>query len=137
VFSATAQRGGKITKSHAATPGVLVWQVNTVKMDGSCGAGKPRHVSLTSLTRLNRAALLATQACKGVRVGNAYDVVERDGVYGVEEGQIVFVRGVVAMPCHHIERGASLKGGRYVMQDVVRACVRANAGIHTASLPSG
>jgi len=57
VFSATAQRGGKITKSHAATPGVLVWQVNTVKMDGSCGAGKTE-----ACQPLNRAALLLVRA---------------------------------------------------------------------------
>jgi hypothetical protein len=112
VFSATAQRGGKITKSHAATPGVLVWQVNTVKMDGSCGAGKTE-----ACQPLNRAALLLVCA----RAGNAYDVVERDGVDGVKEGQIVFVRGVVAMPSHHIERGASLKG----VGDVSCRCVRA------------
>ncbi len=117
MFSATAQRGGKITKSHAATPGVLVWQVNTVKMDGSCGAGKTE-----ACQPLNRADLLLVRA----RAGNAYDVVERDGVDGVKEGQIVFVRGVVAMPGHHIERGASLKG----VGGVSCRCVRGNADKH-------
>ena len=36
VFSATAQRGGKMTKSAAATPGSVVGAVSTVKIDGSC-----------------------------------------------------------------------------------------------------
>ena len=35
VSSATSQRGGKITKSQLATPGVSVWEVSTVKIDGS------------------------------------------------------------------------------------------------------
>ena len=33
--SPTAQRGGKITKSATAVPGLLLWQVSTVKIDGS------------------------------------------------------------------------------------------------------
>jgi hypothetical protein len=35
VFSVTAQRGGKITKSATATPGVSDLAVKTVKMEGS------------------------------------------------------------------------------------------------------
>lgn len=35
VFSATAHRGGKMTKSAMATPGVLDFAVSTVKIDGS------------------------------------------------------------------------------------------------------
>src|SRR5882672_12760252 len=35
VFSATIQRGGKITKSTLATPGVSDGEVSTVKIDGS------------------------------------------------------------------------------------------------------
>ncbi|MOA13894.1 hypothetical protein D3C78_1339620 [compost metagenome] len=35
VFSATIQRGGKITKSRLAMPGTLVGEVSTVKIDGS------------------------------------------------------------------------------------------------------
>ncbi|MCY1421374.1 hypothetical protein D9M71_370260 [compost metagenome] len=35
VFSATIQRGGKITKSMLARPCTLVGEVNTVKIDGS------------------------------------------------------------------------------------------------------
>lgn len=35
VFSCTAQRGGKITKSAIATPGVSDFAVNTVKIEGS------------------------------------------------------------------------------------------------------
>lgn len=37
MYSCTDHRGGKITKSAAAVPGLLVGHVNTVKMDGSCG----------------------------------------------------------------------------------------------------
>ena len=35
VFSATIQRGGKMTKSMLARPGVSVGEVSTVKIDGS------------------------------------------------------------------------------------------------------
>ncbi len=35
VCSATSQRGGKITKSMFATPGVSLGEVSTVKIDGS------------------------------------------------------------------------------------------------------
>ena len=35
VSSATSQRGGKITKSALARPGVSVGEVRTVKIDGS------------------------------------------------------------------------------------------------------
>jgi hypothetical protein len=35
VFSATAQRSGKITRSTLAVPGVSDGDVNTVKIDGS------------------------------------------------------------------------------------------------------
>src|SRR5688572_12728857 len=35
VFSATSQRGGKMTKSTLATPGCAEGEVSTVKMDGS------------------------------------------------------------------------------------------------------
>jgi hypothetical protein len=35
VSSATIQRGGKMTKSQLATPGVSVGDVSTVKMEGS------------------------------------------------------------------------------------------------------
>ncbi|MNG38903.1 hypothetical protein D3C84_1267670 [compost metagenome] len=35
VFSATIQRGGKITKSRLARPWTLVGEVSTVKIDGS------------------------------------------------------------------------------------------------------
>ena len=35
VCSATIQRGGKITKSQLAVPGVSVGAVSTVKIDGS------------------------------------------------------------------------------------------------------
>lgn len=39
VFSVTAQRGGKITKSAIATPGVSDLAVKTVKMEGSYRGG--------------------------------------------------------------------------------------------------
>jgi hypothetical protein len=35
VFSITSQRGGKITKSQFAVPGVSLGEVSTVKIDGS------------------------------------------------------------------------------------------------------
>ena len=35
VCSATIQRGGKITKSQFAVPGISVGEVSTVKIDGS------------------------------------------------------------------------------------------------------
>ena len=35
VSSATSQRGGKITKSQFAVPGVSLGEVSTVKIDGS------------------------------------------------------------------------------------------------------
>ncbi len=49
VCSATVQRGGKITKSTLAVPGVSDGEVSTVKIDGS-GWSK-----LTLLTALKRA----------------------------------------------------------------------------------
>src|SRR6476661_4667754 len=51
VCSATCQRGGNMTKSQLATPGVPEGDVSTVKMDGS------EWSKLTVLTAMKRARL--------------------------------------------------------------------------------
>lgn len=43
-------------------------------------------------------------------IGETHNVVERDRVYDAKLAKVVFVRGIVAMPGHDVERGVVLRG---------------------------
>jgi hypothetical protein len=87
VCSATAQRGGKNTKSQAATPGSTVGQVSTVKIDGSCRE-RERGEERERERETRR---------------NTHGMVKADGSDGAESLQIILVRHIVAVPGHDIK----------------------------------
>lgn len=87
-----------MTKSHAATPGVFVRHVNTVKIEGSFQEQRSSTQKQISRQSWNEEK----------HSGSLYHVIVGYCVDCIEESKVVFARCIVAMPRHHVKRRVGL-----------------------------